>query len=73
MSGMVLNDVSVTFIPSTVLKHSRKGRPLNKFGYEAYTNITLHFVHCFKGYIFKLNNIEGILSDLLTVTIEKQF
>ena len=33
---MVLNDLSVTFIPTEVLKHSRKGKPLDKFEYRAY-------------------------------------
>ena len=26
---MVLNDLSVTFIPTTVFKHSRKGKPFD--------------------------------------------
>ena len=30
ISGMILNDVSGTFIPWTVLKHYRKGSPLHK-------------------------------------------
>ena len=65
MSGMVLNDVSVTFIPSTVLKHSRKGRPFNKFGCGVHTNKTLCFIHCLKEYISNPNNLEGILLDLV--------
>ena len=38
VSNMVLNDLSVTFIPTEVLKHSRKGKPLDKFEYRLYTD-----------------------------------
>ena len=31
---MVLNDISVTFIHTEVLKHTRKGKPLDKFDYN---------------------------------------
>ena len=31
MSNLVLNDLSVTFIPTEVLKHFRKGKTLDKF------------------------------------------
>ena len=31
---MVLNDLLVTFIPKTVFKHSRKGKPFDKFVYR---------------------------------------
>ena len=31
---MVLNDLSVTFIPIEVLKHSRKSEALDKFEYR---------------------------------------
>ena len=31
---MVLNDLSVTFIPAEVLKHSRKGKPLEKLNID---------------------------------------
>ena len=33
---MILNVISVTHIPGTVLKHSTKGNHLNKFEYRAY-------------------------------------
>ena len=31
MSNLVLNDLSVTFMPTEVLKHFRKGKTLDKF------------------------------------------
>ena len=36
---MVLNDLSVAFITTEVLKHSRKGKPLDIFEYKSYVNI----------------------------------
>ena len=48
---MVLNDLSVTFIPTEVLKHSRKGKPLDKFEYRAYVDKTLCVIACLKEYI----------------------
>ena len=47
---MVLNDLSVTFIPTEVLKHSRKGKPLDKFEYRAYVDKTLCVIACLKEY-----------------------
>ena len=38
VSNMVLNDLSVTFVPTEVLKHSRKDKPLDKFEYRSYTD-----------------------------------
>ena len=38
---MVLNNLSVTFIPTEVLKHSKKDKPLGKFEYRAYEDKTL--------------------------------
>ena len=38
--NMVLNDLLVTFIPTEVLKHSRRGKPLDKFEYRAYEDQT---------------------------------
>ena len=38
MPNMVLNDLSVTFIATEVLTHSRKGKPLDKLKYRSYTD-----------------------------------
>ena len=35
---MVLNYLSITFTSTEVLKHSRKGKPLDKFKYRSYTD-----------------------------------
>ena len=41
INNMVLSDLSVTFIPTEVLKDSRKSKPLDKFEYRAYEDKTL--------------------------------
>ena len=41
--NMVLNDLSVTFVPTEVLKHSGKGKPLDKCEYK-----TLCVIVCLK-------------------------
>ena len=46
INNMVLNDLSVTFIPTEVLKHSRKGKPLHKFEYSTYEDKTLSVIVC---------------------------
>ena len=45
---MVLNEVSVTFLPTEVLKHSRKGKPLGKFKYRSYTDKKLCIISCLR-------------------------
>ena len=45
---MVLNEVSVTFIPTEVLKHSRKGKPPDKCKYRSYTNKKLCIISCIR-------------------------
>ena len=70
---MILNDLSVTFIPETVLKHSRKGRPLDKFEYRAYVDDRLCVIACLKEYISRRNSLEGLTSDQLIVTLKKPF
>ena len=48
---MVLNDLSVTFIPTEVLKHYRKGKHLDKFEYRSYTDKKLCIVSCLREYL----------------------
>ena len=49
--NMVLNDLSVTFILTEVLKHSRKGKPLDKFEYRSYTDKRLCIISCLREYL----------------------
>ena len=41
INNMVLNDLSVTFLPIDVFQHSRKGKPRAKFEYRTYEDKTL--------------------------------
>ena len=65
---MVLNDLSVTFIPTEVLKHSRKGKPLDKFEYK-----TLCLTVCLKEYISRRNKHERLITLQLIITLRKPF
>ena len=48
---MVLNDLSATFIPAEVLKHSSKGKALDKFEYRSYTDKKLCIISCLREYL----------------------
>ena len=70
---MFLNDLSVTFIPIEVLKHSRKGKPFDKFEYRAHVDKTLCVIACLKEFISRRNKIEGLTTDQLIITHRKPF
>ena len=70
---MVLNYWSVTFIPTEVLKHFKKGKPLDKFEYRADEDKTLCVVACIKENISRCNKHEGWTTDELIVTHRKPF
>ena len=72
INNMVLNDVSVTFIPTEVLKDFRKGKPLDKFEYRVCDeDKTLFIVACLKEYISRCNKHEGLTTDQLIITLRK--
>lgn len=73
ISGMILNDVSGTFIPGTVLKHYRPGRSLDKFENGAYIYDRLSIVSCLMEYICRRNILEGMSSGQLIVTLKMSF
>ena len=68
INNMVLNDLLVTFIPTEVLKHSRKGKPLDKFEYRTYENKTLCVIA-----FFRRNKHEGLTTDQLIIFHRKPF
>ena len=70
---MVLNNLSVTFIPTAVLKHSKKDKPLGKFEYRAYEDKTLCVMACLKEYIYRLNKHEMLATDHLIIIYRKIF
>ena len=63
VSNMVLNDLSVTFIPTEVLKHSRKGKPLDKFEYRSYTDKKLCIISCLREYLTRRDEYVGLNTD----------
>ena len=72
INNMVLNDL-VTFIPTEVLKHSKKVKPLDTFEYRAYKGETICVIACLKEYIFRHNKHERLTTDQLIITHRKPF
>ena len=73
INNTVLNDLSVTFIPTEVLKHSTKGKPLDKCEYRAYEDENLCVIACLKEYICRRNKHERLTTDQLIITLRKPF
>ena len=71
VSNMALNDLSVTFMPTEVLKHSRKGKPLDKFEYRSYTEKKLCIISCLREYLTRRNKHVGLNTDQLIITLKK--
>ena len=70
---MILNDLSVTFSPTGVLKQSRDGTPLDTFEYRAYPDKRLCVIDCLNEYIFRRDQHADLLSDQLIITTRKPF
>ena len=68
-----INDLSVTFIPTEVLKNSRKGKPLDKFEYRSYTDKKSCVVSCLGEYITRRDKHVGLNTDQLIITVKKPF
>ena len=71
INDMALNDLSVTYVPAEVLKHSRKCKPLDKFEYKADEGKTLCVIPCLKEYISRRNKHERLTTDQLIITHRK--
>ena len=69
INNIVLNDLSVTFIPTEVLKHSKKGKLLDKFECRAYEDKTLCVIVRLKKYISRCNKHQGLTTDQLIITL----
>ena len=63
----------MTNIPTEALKHSRKGKPLDKFEYRAYEDNTLCVIARIKEYISRHNKHEIMITDQLVITHRKPF
>ena len=74
VSNIVLNYLSVTFIPTEVLIHSRKGKPLDKFEYRLYTDKKLCIISCLsREYLTRRDKHVGLNTDQLIITLKKPF
>ena len=63
----------MTFIPTEVHKHSRKGKPLDKVEYRAHEDKTLYVIACLKEYISRRNKHKRWIIDQLIITFRKPF
>ena len=63
----------MTFILTEVLKHSRKGKLIDKFEYRAYEDKTLCAIACLKEYISRRNKHERLTTGQLIITLRKPF
>ena len=70
---MVLNDLSVTFIPTEVLNHSIKGNPLDKFEYRSCTDKKLCIISCLRGYLARPDKHVGLNTDQVVIMLKKPF
>ena len=73
MSNMVLNELSVTFIPTEKLKHSWKGKPLDKFEYRSYRDKKLCIISCLREYLTSQDKHVILNTDQLIITLRKPF
>ena len=68
---MVLNDLSITFISTEVLKHSRKGKLLDKFEYRSCTDKKLCI--CLREYLTRRDKHVSLNTNQLIITLKKPF
>ena len=70
---MVLIDLLVNFLPTELLKHSRKGKCLDKFEYRWCEDKTFCDIACLKEYTSRWNKHEGFTADQLIIFLRKPF
>lgn len=70
---MILNDLSVTFSPTGVLKQSRNGTPVDSFEYRAYTDKRICVIDCLKEYLLRRSERTDPSSGQLIIILRKPF
>ena len=71
---MIINDISILFAPSHVLKHSRKNKKLNTFEYRSYPhNSKLCVVNCLKNYLDRRDKKVSPNIKKLLITYKKPY
>ena len=73
INNMVLIDVLVDFLPTELLKHSRKGKRLDKFEYRWCEDKTLCDIACLKEYTSRGNKHKGLTAEQLIISPRKPF
>ena len=58
---------------SQVLKHSRKGKPLDKSEYRSYTDKKLCIISCLMEYLTRRDKHVGFNADQLIIILKKPF
>ena len=53
---MMINDISVSFVTTQLLKQSRKGSKQDRFKYDTYEKLNLCVIACLKDYLSRRNN-----------------
>ena len=71
--NMVLNNLSVTFIPTEVLKHSAEGKSLYKFEYRSYADKKLRIISCLREYLTRRDELVRLNMNQLIITLKKPF
>ena len=69
----MLTNISATFAPSHVLKHSRQNRKQDIFEYRAYPDKTLCVIDCLNTYIDRRKDRASEVMKRLFLTIKKPF
>ena len=70
--NMLLNSLSAIFIPTKILRHSRKGKPLDKCEYRSYTNKKLYIISCLREYLTRRDKHVGLNTDQLIIILKKE-
>ena len=65
---MILTDMSVTFTPAYVLKHSKAGNKLDTFVYRAYHDKYLCVISCLREYLHRRKKKKGLNETQLFLT-----
>ena len=73
VNNMVLIDLLVNFLPTELLKHSTKGKRLDKFEYRWCEDKTLCDTACVKEYTSRRNKHEGLTADQVIIFPSKPF
>ena len=70
---MVITNMSITFTPNNVLKHSRQSRKRDVFEYYDYSDKKLCIIDCLNQYLSRRSNRVSSEETQLLITLKKPF